>query len=324
MQFGRFIQVLGVWCVLLCGGAAHAIIASSEFDGSSGWLAVTNPNAPASDFILDQQTGQSDSDIVGLGDQAGFYVNYDDAGTSSLADDYMGFRIRLASTSGKPNEYKGYAFVGIDIGRDGDLDLFVQANTKQIGFYDAGSGTNDSPSSTSISQMKDTNRDDPYRFERKASDSDFDAHLSFDPVTAFNDAHFVSDNLDGRSKGNKDQTDHFLSFQVDMLTLIEAARLASLDDDDQNNTIDVTQHYSYVVLTSTQDNTFNQDLNGSNGELEDFSQSEGSWADLGGISTGVVLDRGELVLNPEPSSYPLITGLLISTFVVCRRRSRAA
>jgi hypothetical protein len=310
-------------CVLLCGGAAHAIIASAEFDGSSGWLAVTNPNAPASDFILDQQTGQSDSDIVGLGDQSGFYVNYDDAGTSSLADDYMGFRIRLASTSGKPNEYKGYAFVGIDIGRDGDVDLFVQANTNKIGFYDAGSGTNNSPSSTSISQIEDTDSTDSYYFERHVSDSDFAAHLSFDPVTEFNDANFVSDNLDGGSKGNKDHTDHFLSFQVDVWTLMEAARLASLDDDDQNNTIDAAQHYSYVVLTSTQANSFNQDLNGSDGELVDFNKSEGSWGDLGAVSAGVVLDQGELVPNPEPSSYPLITGLLISTFVVCRRRPRS-
>ena len=82
-----------------------------------------------------------------------FYFRFDDAGTLSSTDGAIGFRVRIGADK-NPSGFDHFMGVGIDANADGALDLFLSVensgNPNQLGIFDAGSGANTSPSTTTI------------------------------------------------------------------------------------------------------------------------------------------------------------------------------
>ena len=145
----RLIQVLaGLVASLPAGAGAAPLVMNSP---TSAWVAVVYPSSTP-DFANDQGTGQDEADIVGNATHAAFYVAFDDAGTSSLTDGMIGFRMRLGSDQ-NPAGFNKSALVGIDANSDGALDLFAlvdNTGSNRIAIYNAGAGSNTSPATTSI------------------------------------------------------------------------------------------------------------------------------------------------------------------------------
>lgn len=314
--------------VLLASPSAWGVI--SLGGSTSDWTAIGYPPSSRSDYEDDQQTGHVASDIVGdvAGNQVAFYTQYDDGGGSAtLDDDYLGFRVRMSAPDGQQGSpsWDSNLLIGIDVGGEGAADLFVIVSQKSggnIGYYAVDDplapGANTSPSTTSVTQI--TSGGTGAIWTRTPTSPFFD----YSAVSATTDAYInsggvgASDNLDGLSRQNKDDTDFFISFQVDMLTLVQAVSLSNPDA-----VLDASAGLRFLVGTSIQDNAFNQDLNGQDGNSPDgdaYSQAnkDKTWAQLG-AATDLVTASGAAVV-PEPSTYALLFGLIAFAAVGIRRR----
>ncbi|HAY99531.1 MAG TPA: hypothetical protein DCY38_01920 [Opitutae bacterium] len=334
------------WRILLgfqlMGTTAHAVIALNIIGGSTAnWTAIDYP-AARSDYLDDQQTGHIPSDLVGDidGNQVAFYKTYDDGGgTATLNDDWIGFRARLAAPDGQSGTptWDSNLLVGIDVGSDRDMDIFLVTTQKSGGYiryYSVDNpnvvGQNISPATTSVSVLNPTGSaadvadGGGFTWERSPSSSYFD-YSAVDSITD----HYIADggvnatdNLDGLSRSNKDDTDFFLSFQVDMLTLIEAVRLSTGD------ILDGSTSLSFVLGTSIQDNAFNQDMNGQNGNSDPndpysgdpYSQNlkDFTWDELGAATESFTASGVEPV--PEPAHYGIALGLCALAYLAKRSR----
>lgn len=89
------------------------------------------------------------------------------------------------------------------------------------------------------------------------------------------------------------QADYFLSFSVPSNDLVTQLGLKNLSGFNQNSSL------SYVIATSTQGNSLNQDLSG----VPKTYDNNSSWASLGAVSVPYTA-AGSVV--PEPGSLPLI------------------
>jgi hypothetical protein len=172
-----------------------------------------------------------------------FYTQFGDAGTPSLTDGDLAFRIRLGADV-NPVGFKTALFVGIDANHDGAIDLFVGVNNSgsadTVGIWNPGNGANTSPNTTSIVATPLVS------YTPTASNYHWAAvNTTIDPSVG------TATDLDGGG-----QNDFFLSFKVpfnDIVTQLAARGIAGID---QNST------FSYVMATATQANSLNQDLNG--------------------------------------------------------------
>src|SRR2546430_15466617 len=143
--------LLSAICLSL-GSTSFASMTVDVTSPTTNWTTITYGNNYP-DPSNDQQTGSTESDIVGNIDHPSAYVAFGDAGTPSLIDGTLGFRIRLGADQ-NPVGFKGALFVGIDANGDGVLDLFIGVNNSgsadTIGIWNPGSGANISPNTTSI------------------------------------------------------------------------------------------------------------------------------------------------------------------------------
>lgn len=210
------------------------------------------------DPFSDQQTGGKESDIVGDAVHASFYKIFHNGGTvANLTDGQLGFRLRLAQQDNPPG-FTGGAFVGLDGDADGSLDIFIGVNNQgsgdKLGIWDAGSGLNNSPSTTTIKS--------PPRFSYTPTASSY----NWSAVSSTLDPAATTLDVDAGGK-----TDFFLSWVVpfaDVVTSLAANGVASFDE---NSTMVL------VSATATQDNSLNQDLNGVTGSVN----SSQTWRQLG-------------------------------------------
>jgi len=230
--------------VALCGMAQAALIIDSS---TADWTKITyGTNSP--DTYIDQQTGLKSGDLVGNATHASFYTKFDNAGTPSLTDGTLAFRVRL-------NEAKNYSklvfdyslFVGMDADRNGSLDLFLGIDNSPSGggtlaIWNPGAGANTGPSTTTIvSPALST-------YTETAG-----VNYHFAMVTAALDPSATSFDVDGGGK-----TDVFLSFGLPFADVVSFL---------SSNGISINQNsaINYVMATSTQNNSLNMDLNGVNG-----------------------------------------------------------
>jgi hypothetical protein len=209
----------------------------------------------------DQQTGSTEGDIVGNSAHPSVYTMFGDAGTPSLTDGTLGFRIRLGEDSA-PGGFKTALFIYIDANADGKIDLFLGVNNSgsadSIGIWGAGADLNISPSTTSISSTP------------LVSYTPDTSNYYWSQVTTANDPSVGSaTDLDGGLR-----PDFFLGFSIPFADIVNQLSLLGISGFNQDSTL------SYVVATATQANSLNQDLNGVdknfNGAL--------TWSQLGVMS----------------------------------------
>jgi len=285
--------------LFICFSLGQKAFASTTVDVTSPtttWTTITYGNNYP-DPSNDQQTGSTESDIVGNIDHPSAYVAFGDAGTPSLTDGTLGFRIRLGADQ-NPVGFKGALFVGIDANGDGVLDLFIgvdnSGSADKIGIWSPGSGANISPNTTSIVSAPLAS------YTITALNYNWTAvNSTIDPTVG------TATDINGDGKN-----DYFLTFTVpfaDVVTQLNAQGISV----NQNST------FSYVVATATQANSLNQDLNGVGGSYD----PNATWSTLGVISDPITADG---IPIPEPSTA-LASAILAAVAVVhrnFRRKSR--
>lgn len=265
--------------VALCLGSAAAQAATVSAP-STQWV----PLAGNYDFIADQQTGQPQSDIVGNGTNHGFFTTFNNNGSASATDGTLGFRFRLDEAGGNTNNpaFTRVAWIGIDANQDAALDVFVglgvQGQDTVIRIYDAGSGANTGPSTTTIASS---------HYNSVNADS---TNYNYRPVNSGSGTGQDGGTTNDLTPGGTD-TDYYVSFFVNFQTLVTFLQTQGISITDQSA-------LRYVMATSTQWNSLNQDLGGVDGGLS----SPLTWGEIGGFSP-LVTANGSPV--PEPASAAL-------------------
>jgi hypothetical protein len=228
---------------------------------TTGWKVIRYGSNPSSDPGVDQQTGSAEGDIVGNSLNPSVYTMFGDANTPSLTDGHLAFRIRLGADA-SPAGFKTALFVGIITNSSvGKIDLFLgvnnSGNADTVGIWNAGTGLNVSPSTTTIVS--------PALVSYGITSTNY----NWTPVNATNDPTATSFDIDGGGG-----TDYFLSFSIPFSDIVAQLAAKGITGIDQNST------FSYVIATSTQGNALNQDLNGVGASYNTSS----TWATLGVLS----------------------------------------
>ncbi len=288
-------QFTSPFFALLClSPLAQAVVTVSDF--STAWT----PFLGNYDYLADQQTGQAEGDIVGLDTvlapgNHGFFMAFNDNGTASNTDGQLLFRMRLDKAGGNTNNpaFDRVMWVGIDANSDGSLDAFIglnrQGNSSDVGLYLPGTGANTSPSTTSIVSNSPSNIINP------TSASNY----NYRPVNFTNDGGTTND-ITTSTSGDPD---YYVSFMVPFADVV--AFLSS------TKSINITDQTSlrFVMATSTQTNSLNQDLGGVNGGVG----STTTWAALGAFTSSSPL------AVPEPTTGLLALGS-VAALLIRRRR----
>jgi hypothetical protein len=288
----RFSVSLVLFVCLLLGRLASASIVDVT-SPTTDWTPITYAsNNP--DPSNDQQTGSGEGDIVGNINHPSLYTAFGDAGTLSLTDGTLGFRVRVGADD-SPAGFKGAFFVGIDANHDGALDLFIGVNNSgssdMIGIFAPGTGANTSPNTTSIVTTP------LFSYAITASNYSWLAvNTTIDPSVG------TATDLNGDGKN-----DYFLTFSVPFADVIAALSGRGINGIDQNST------FSYVAATSTQGNALNQDLNGVGAGYD----GNATWGTLGVVSDPITAGG---VPVPEPNTA-LFSALIVAAAIVRRRRS---
>lgn len=247
------------------------------------------------DFRGDQKAGQADGDIVGLDEDYGLFVTYNSADADVSGQSTFGFRLRLDAAGGnsKKIEFKGAAWLGIDGDMNGSIDVFLGVNmsgsSRTLGIYSPGTGANNAPGSTSVSST---------------------AYRTYTIGTSNYDYRPVSYKTDGGSTNDLTPTttedpDYYLSVLIPFEHIANA--LADVK-------IDITEKtpLNYVAATSTQGNSFNQDISGVDGGID----SPETWAQLGAFAPTITIE-GTLVPEPGTAWFTLLS---LSLLILRRRR----
>jgi hypothetical protein len=273
----RRIRILAAALAALGAVSAQA----APIDPSSattGWTAIQYP-ALLPDFSDDQQTGIAEADIVGSLADPAFYYMFDDNGTAFATDGAIAFRVRVGADRNAVG-FGHFMGVGIDANSDGALDIFLavdnSGNPDQVGIFDAGTGANTSPSTTSIVSTA------LFSYSLSVSNYSFLAvDLTIDPTATTTDV-----DADG-------ETDHFLTFVVPFADVVNALAAQGINVTDASV-------LSLVLGSSTQPNALNQDLGGPNGG----TTSTQTWDALGAISDPLTAIGGFI---PEPGTGALLS-----------------
>jgi hypothetical protein len=290
-------------------------------NGAGGWTyntwkpmlgmpasAQTSPDGYMTDPLNDQQTGQYDSDfassVSGNTVNSGFLVNF---GTINGVE-HIGFRIAL-------NEFKTTGNlvnirVGFDGNNDGIIDLFLgpSLQNNQIGlvFQGTGTGTNVSPSTTTLTSAfypTAANVGNALAFT-----ADNFSNIELTPANIA--AHYPGwATQDGKNPGD---IDALISFAIPLADI--NAALAELG---KGFAIGPETFMRWVAFTATQNNSINQDVYG----LPKIANNNGigntSYTDFLPLMNAY----GQPV--PEPSSYGLLLGAGLGALLLGRRRRRS-
>jgi hypothetical protein len=283
------IALLTAGATLAAGTALAAVIDPSS--PTTAWTPVIYPTTP--DAPGDHGTGDPEGDIVGDNANAALYMAFDDAGTPSTTDGNIGFRIRISGDSNPPG-WENFAVVGLDAGEDAlnDIDIYLgvdgQGSSDHIGIYDAGTGANTSPSTTTLSSIP------TLQWALTATNYDWSpVDGSIDPGVT---------NTDFGADGN----DVFLSFIVPFNDIVSELLLDGIS-------VDETTAFRYVMGTGTQPNSLNQDVGASSGGWNDPT----TWDVLGAVSNAL-----SPVPVPEPSPLSLVLLGLVGLTARARRQRR--
>jgi hypothetical protein len=291
----RRLLLAGIPLLVLLGSSARAVTIDPS-SSTSSWTAIAYPTV-LPDASDDQATGIPEADIVGNLTHAALYYRFDDAGTPSLTDGAIAFRARVGADK-NPAGFEHFIGVGLDANLDGALDLFLavdnSGNPDRVGIFDAGSGANTSPSTTSI--------DSTALFSYALASTNF----HFGAVNATIDPTATSSDLDADGS-----TDYFVSFVIpfaDVVSALAAQGISGFDD---------TDAMRFVIGSSTQPNALNQDLGGPTGG----TTSTQTWSALGAFSN-TLTSSGGFTPVPEPETASLVALGLVALAIRVRFRAR--
>lgn len=290
------IRALAAALFFMGGANASAAIVVDVTSSTTNWTAITytgsNPDPSA-----DQQTGGGEGDIVGTLGHASAYTAFGNAGTPSLTDGTIGFRVRVGADSNPPG-FDGALMVGIDSNNDGTLDLFLGVNNSGsqaiVGIWSPGTGLNISPSTTTIGNT-------PLATYLQTGTNYF-----FTPVTVGIDPSVgtATDlNADGKN-------DYFLTFSVPFNDVVAQLAARGITGFTENSPL------SYVLATSTQGNSLNQDLNG----VPKTYDANATWAALGATSN--TISSAGVYAVPEPGAATLLLSASVCGLFGTRTRKR--
>jgi hypothetical protein len=298
----RRARALGaVLIVFLITLLVRATASASVVDVSSpttGWKAIRYGGSNGFDPTTDQQTGSAEGDIVGNSSHASVYTFFGDANTPSSTDGAIAFRLRLGADT-SPAGFKTAAFVGIITNRSsGKIDLFVGVNnsgqSNQIGIYAPGNGLNISPSTTTIVSPALVS------YVQTAT------NYNWSPVNSTIDPAATNLDIDGGG-----DNDYLLTFAIPFADIITQLAASGITGVDQNT------NFSYVIATSTQGNSLNQDLNG----VPKNYDGSLTWGQLGALSD----PSTPASAVPEVEPAMLVVALLIAVGAHAHwRRRRSA
>jgi hypothetical protein len=268
---------------------------------TSQWTAIRYGGNNGYDPTIDQQTGSAEGDIVGNAQHGSVYTYFGDRNTLSLTDGDLAFRMRLGADS-TPLGFKTAMFVGIMTNpASGRIDLFVGVNNAgqndQVGIWNPGTGLNTSPNTTTIVS--------PALVSYGITSSNY----SWMGVTAANDPSATNFDIDGGGA-----QDHFLSFSIPFSDIVAQLAARGITGIDQNST------FAYVIATSTQGNSLNQDLNGVGANYNGNS----TWGQLGAVSDPHQPVGAVPELNPAMGAALLLLGVIAHRHVQQRRLRTAA
>lgn len=279
---GRVVGIATTLFFLGAGPAQAQLISGS----TSRWNAILYGTNGVADPSNDQQTGQRESDLVGTTAIPSAYMAFDPATAGSLTDGTLYFRLRLAEDSQSAG-YSGFIWVGIDGNSDGAIDLFAgvdrQGNNSQTVLRNPGTGANTSPNTTSI----DTADLATSPYQHTASNYDW---------AAVGAANYTGSNLDVDAGG---QTDFFMSFSVPFQDIVTNLNTTGTG---RPTPISINQNTNlrFVIATSQQGNSINQDINGGNVPINSTS----TYTSLGVISNTTTLTAQITV--PEAGSLAFL------------------
>ncbi|HEY0945709.1 MAG TPA: PEP-CTERM sorting domain-containing protein [Opitutaceae bacterium] len=283
------------------GGVTTYNFAPLQVAGSGGSLFLSDSRA-------DQQTGQYGDDFVGGStSNPGFMMQYGQIN----GVDYVAFRLRYNEYNPTSYDNNAKTRLGMDGDGDGDIDLFFGVDfhnnsAPTIGFQAPGTGLNVSPSTTSIG-----NNFIP-TFEAGES-SLAQSYLTLQDGVTFSYMQVTEANTPGftnfaSGKAGTPDADAYMTFAVPFLYLQEALQ------DLSGVNITPSSFVRFIAFTSTQNNSINQDIFGSNG----ISGSVRFDAPGGGF-TEYTDATGSPV--PEPATYAQVGTLLgIGGFLWLKRR----
>ncbi len=277
-------------------------------------ILVTSPNTSfnvvpfpnQNDFFNDQQTGSNGhagQDIVGNASNPGFLTAFD--GT------FVYYRVRLGATDMKQNnpKYAGVFWIGIDGNGDGKLDLFLGVNNSgsltEIELRAPGSGLNNSPNTTTIANVLPANK-----IQENAT------NYSYLPVSTTLQPGLT--NFDLNANGG---TDAFLTIQIPFFGAPGTATLQGAMASLGKVNITSNSPLSYVIATSTNGNSLNQDIGGINDKTANLTQT---YTQLGAI-TPPLFPSGQPYVPPTPtpeSSSITLAGLGLALLLIGRSRRR--
>lgn len=291
--------VLAAAVAVAAGGAVHAqsftVSDPTRADASTYyWTPLTiagSGGAFLTDPALDQQTGQIEDDLVGGTDIPGFFIRFGQiSGVDAVA-----FRLienKPMLSKGVPT-FSGQVSVGMDSDGTGSIDIVFTAigknQGKGINYQAPGTGTNDSPSTTTLGSPV--------------------------LITAFTASNFDYRLVDSTIYPGYTQVgtdpDAVLTFA---LTLAQVnAALAAVNQP----AITPTTLVRFIAFTSTQTNAINQDIYGSSG----ISGAVRFDAPGGGFTEFTDL-TGQPV--PEPSTVVGVAALMgVGLWVRWRREKRS-
>jgi large repetitive protein len=271
--------------------AYDARLATISLSGATGWTAIMF--GAGRDPDGDSQAGAADTDIIGDATHGSLYTAYSDSGTTSTADDFLYFRMRIDNPTSDTN-FSGVAIVGMDANGDGRIDLFFSVdgrnNTRAVRLLDPGTGANLSPNTTSTSALPTgwLPNNGVYTFNP--------SNYSVDAVSSVNDPHYgpstvaapvgTTSATDLTGDGKRDV---FISWRVPIADI--ATVLAKPSPVDRNGvygprgatglagfTKDTA--VKYVSFTQTQPGPINGDLNGVGASYD----KNASFAELGAFT----------------------------------------